>query len=98
MGWTGDVVTFLSDAKRSGVDFQAAWRAAVQKYPPRGPGMGQRQLSLEDEEETLLAFFERAVEDAWFDRRPALRHLSTDLLDVPVREEFGSTSVGAWSG
>ena len=54
---------------------------ALRKYPPRGPGMGQRQLTLEDDgEPTLVQFLESACEDAWYGRKPALAGLTGDLL------------------
>lgn len=84
MSWSGQVVGFLREAKTDGMSFEVAWAAAMMKHPPRGPGMGRRQMSLLDEDgESLVTFLQRSAEDAWYGRKPLLRHLSVDLLDVP---------------
>lgn len=89
--WSSDVIASLCDAKRSGVRFDVAWERAMVMFPPRGPGFGQRQLSLmAGREEPLDAFLRRAAEDAWHGRRPYLAHLSPDLMDV--REGLGMFS------
>lgn len=80
MTWTDEVVSFLCDAKIAGVDYQEAWLAALREHPPSGVGLGQRQLAM-GEEETLIEFFARVTEDAWYGRRPTLQYLSVDLLD-----------------
>ena len=96
--WAGEVVAYLGEAKTAGVDFDTAWHNALFHHPPRGPGMGRRQLSFEDTEETLVDFFRRVTEDAWHGRRPVLRHLSVDLLDIPTSESLGPKAVTSMHG
>ena len=96
--WQQDVVAFLRDCKDHGWDFAPAWELALRRYPPRGAGMGQRQLTLEDDgEPTLVQFLERACSDAWHGRCPALARLSTDLVDVPSDVRFGRAPLGSHS-
>ena len=84
MFWQAKVVAFLRECKANGWDWDTAWDQALQRYPPRGVGMGQKQLSLEDDgEPSVLQFFERACRDAWHGYRPELARLGPALMDVP---------------
>lgn len=80
--WQSDVVALLRECKDNGWDFESAWQMTIRRYPPRGPGMGQRQMTLEDDgEPTLVQFLEQACRQAWHNERPELARISTDLLD-----------------
>lgn len=82
MYWQGEVVAFLRRCKDAGWAFDESWQAAMKRHPPRGAGMGQRQLSLEDDgEPTLVDFLERVCRDAWYGQRQEQARLSPDLLE-----------------
>lgn len=85
--WQSQVVRVLREYKNAGVTFDEAWDAAMLRCPPRGTGFGngRAQLSFEEEgEPSIPEFLRSACRDAWYGEKPQLRHLSTDLLDVPV--------------
>lgn len=78
--WQSDVVDCLCDLKRSGFTFNVAWSRALSLYPARGRDMGPERPTLLDRDESVVAFFRRACEDAWHGRRPSLQHFHPSLL------------------
>ena len=80
MSWQEQVVAHMRQARRAGYGFHDAWTQAVTLYPPKGRDCGPLTPSLLDQEESLVAFFRRVSEDAWFGRRPALQHFHPSLL------------------
>ena len=83
--WSSRVVAEMIVFKREGRSFKVAWQLAVQMHPPRPMDLGLRGLrgTLEDDQalRSELDWFRAVCEDAWHDRRPALRHLS-DAMDT----------------
>lgn len=92
MSWEASVVDRLRFSKRHGLPFQAAWRDALEKHPPKARTLGPATPTLfdadtGDTEVTLLGFFERVAREAYCDvedatpgHRPALRGFTVDLL------------------
>lgn len=80
--WNTRVVEHLRDCKRRGLGFEDAWVTAMRMHPPSGSDWGPERPTLFgiDGDVSLVAFFKRACEDAWFGRRPALQHFHPSLL------------------
>lgn len=78
----------LVEAKAAGVPFEAAWQLAMQAHPPmlRKMDRGPVQPSLLDDETDMVTFLRLCCEDAWFGRRPVLRHLR-HALELVVADE-----------
>jgi hypothetical protein len=73
MSWERKMTEALADLKAQGMGFREAWDHALLLHPPRGRYYGPRQPELGDE--SMLEFLERACDDAWHGRRPALQDL-----------------------
>lgn len=85
MGWIEDVVDRLAALKLvPGMEHDAAWEIVMREFPPRGRDVGPPRPLLFGgmEEEPLVDFMKRTTADAWYGRRPELRHLETALLDL----------------
>lgn len=81
--WNARVVEHLVMLKRQGLGFDDAWLMAMRAHPPRGRDCGPERPTLLDdprESESLVAFHRRACSDAWFGRRPELKHFHPSLL------------------
>lgn len=93
--WTGLVVGYLCELKTAGHDFDAAWELATLRFPARGRDMGEYQATLlrvPGRDESVLEFFERVCDDAWHDRRPALRHFSVSAMRDAVIDGDGGAA------
>jgi hypothetical protein len=82
MSWQSNVVEHMRGLRANGTrDFEEAWRLALRAFPPRGRDMGPvTPTLLDDDGETVVAFFRRVADDAWHGRAPALQHFHPSLL------------------
>jgi hypothetical protein len=92
MTWEAKVTEAMCQLKAEGKDFREAWHEALLMHPPSGRFYGPRQTELIDtgseRAETMLEFLERACDDAWHLRRPALAHLPI-LMEAIGRDDSG---------
>lgn len=77
MMWHEALIESMRDSKRAGYGFEAASKMALLRHPPRG--------SIEKE---IVDDVMRFADDAWHNRRPALRGFSLEML----REGDGARS------
>ena len=82
MSWDARVVQALGEYKRAGFSFSWAWDEVMKLCPPKGSMYG-RELFDDDGHPTedRVSFMRRVCDDAWHDRRPALRDLPV-LLEM----------------
>jgi hypothetical protein len=88
VNWIGDVVEHLARSRRAGATFDDAWSAALREFPPRGRDVGVWRPTLLPEpggEVSVVEFFRVAAEDAWYGRRPVLRHFDARALRGDVQ-------------
>lgn len=69
MSWTERITASMCASKQDGMTFVAASKLALYENPPRS------QIDIE-----IAADVMRFHEDAWHDRRPALRGFSLEML------------------
>ena len=83
MTWSSRVIDELHALKGDGVGFDEAWRAATRKHKPSTRAEGYRETLFvsdpEDESASEVEFLYAVCSDAWFGRRPVLRHLAVGL-------------------
>ncbi len=79
------MVASLIQSKRAGYSFEAGWKIARQENPPRS--------RVEREIEQAVRGY---MEDAWYGRKPRLRHFSLEMLRESDRTGR-ARSAGTWT-
>lgn len=95
--WQGAVVGYLCQLKGEGREFDESWELAMRRFPARGRDLGEYRPSLiprPGDGESVVEFFRRACDDAWHDRRRALRHFSVSAMRDAVIDGDGPGSTG----
>lgn len=66
MSWSSRITDELRSLKDRGLEFDAAWRVAVERHPPPQMALGPAEPTFEDAgEESLFEFVERTARAQW---------------------------------
>jgi hypothetical protein len=95
--WPEAIVQCLLELKQDGQDFDTAWAGALLLHPARGRDLGAYRPTLmpePGETESVVEFTRRVAEDAWHNRRPALRNFNVSALVESSVDTGGITRSG----
>jgi hypothetical protein len=105
VGWVGVFTDEMLALKRAGWTFDAAWKQAAKDHPPRLRELGGREAASSlfelERGDSMLAWFEAACRDAWFNApavgggRSRLHLLPGLVTALGVRDESSSARKAA---
>lgn len=84
MSWSSRIIDELYRAKRAGIGFEEAWRAALRAHKPTPRQNGYRETLFPEDGDALseVEWLYYCCSDAWHGRRPLLSNLRAELEDA----------------